>query len=1036
MLQKGWRWLKSYLRRLEIIKKQPVPSIPESQGQKRRLQQLSDTEYESKFLQLLSEIDSGWSRGRVKGFLDGNNINQDGLIEWLQRFGARLLESGEPNHELGQRMVQLGELGYGELGETARSIGMELLTRAETAETNVLNPELEETEADVWFNKGVEQYEMGDFENAIISLDKALKIKPDYHEAWLNKGIALFDLGQFSEAIASYDKALVIKPDLHEAWLNRGIALSDLGKFSEAIASLDKALEIKPDDHQAWRNRGIALRYLGQFSEAIASLDKALEIKSDFHEAWNNRGYALRYLGQFSEAIASLDKALEIKPDLHEAWLNKGAALRYLGQFSEAIASYDKALEIKSDYHQACYNRGIALGYLGKFSEAIASYDKALEIKPDLHEAWNNRGIALDNLGQFSEAIAFLDKALEIKPDKHEAWLNRGNAAGQLISYSQFLAFPSAIATRNPTLNQRGYEGKLASFQEGLKYCLQDTHPEGWGMLHHAIGRAHYFQGRFVSYPHSFYHKAIHQYNEALKTLTDTDYPELHLEVLQDLIRVQLVLGETAKADELQRRGTDVLRRLLEKCETTAKKQKLALKFAGFQQLTVDLAVQSGNLCNALLLAEQGKNACLSWLLAGYDDEILSPSYSQMQQLLNPSTAIIYWHLSPYALHTFILTHNAPPCIAINSDTAVERLYEFEKWVLEWNKQYSGDNKGQISDSSEEKKTEKWWSNLQERLRQLRRILNISTIISSIPSKNIQNLILIPHRDLHRFPVHALFNSPFTNEEEFKGVRKNFTITYLPSAQTGIKLLANQQQINYGENARLISIEHPTNALPNLEFAEIESEAICRIFPNHKRISSNDATKEAFKTNLPQKEYNIFHFTGHANHNYHNPKDSYLALADEDKLTLADIYGFDLTQYQLVSLAACETGITANNTITTEYVGLASCFTACGVAQVISTLWTVESAASALLMIQFYERLQAGTSEVVALVEATQWLRNVTNAQLRAWYEAELAKVSSDKPALKRFLSRRLNKLSATQPDKQPYKHPYYWSAFTITGNF
>lgn len=161
-----------------------------------------------------------------------------------------------------------------------------------------------------------------------------------------------------------------------------------------------------------------------------------------------------------------------------------------------------------------------------------------------------------------------------------------------------------------------------------------------------------------------------------------------------------------------------------------------------------------------------------------------------------------------------------------------------------------------------------------------------------------------------------------------------------------------------------------------------------------------------------------------------------MALASEDKLTLADIYGSDLTNYRLVNLAACETGITGNNTITTEYVGLASCFTACGATHVISTLWTVESAASALLMIQFYERLQAGKSLSVALFEATQWLRNVTNAQLRAWYEAELAKVSSDKPALKGFLSRRLNKLNTRQPDKQPYKHPYYWSAFTITGNF
>ena len=60
-------------------------------------------------------------------------------------------------------------------------------------------------------------------------------------------GNALYDLGRYEEAIVSYDKALEIKPDLHEAWYNRGIALGNLGRLEEAIASYDKALEFKPD---------------------------------------------------------------------------------------------------------------------------------------------------------------------------------------------------------------------------------------------------------------------------------------------------------------------------------------------------------------------------------------------------------------------------------------------------------------------------------------------------------------------------------------------------------------------------------------------------------------------------------------------------------------------------------------------------------------------------------------------------------------------------------------------------------------------
>jgi Flp pilus assembly protein TadD len=62
-----------------------------------------------------------------------------------------------------------------------------------------------------------------------------------------NRGAALVDLGQFEEAIASYDKALQIKPDYHEAWSNRGVALMNLGQFEQAIASYDKALQFKPD---------------------------------------------------------------------------------------------------------------------------------------------------------------------------------------------------------------------------------------------------------------------------------------------------------------------------------------------------------------------------------------------------------------------------------------------------------------------------------------------------------------------------------------------------------------------------------------------------------------------------------------------------------------------------------------------------------------------------------------------------------------------------------------------------------------------
>ena len=80
-------------------------------------------------------------------------------------------------------------------------------------------------EAERWFNLGDEKFMQGDLLSAIDSYDKAIQIKPDFHQAWHNRGSALGNLGRHEEAIASYDKAIQIKPDDHEAWNNRGFAL-------------------------------------------------------------------------------------------------------------------------------------------------------------------------------------------------------------------------------------------------------------------------------------------------------------------------------------------------------------------------------------------------------------------------------------------------------------------------------------------------------------------------------------------------------------------------------------------------------------------------------------------------------------------------------------------------------------------------------------------------------------------------------------------------------------------------------------------
>ena len=139
--------------------------------------------------------------------------------------------------------------------------------------------------------------------NHIFSIIKQQNTEPvtqkKSSEDLINEGNKLFNLQKYTEAIASYDKAIAIKPNFHEAWYNRGFALAKLQKYEEAIVSCDKAVAIKPDYHDAWHGRGFALEKLQKYEEAIASYDKATLVKNsqEIITVFIRDGYSVDILG-------------------------------------------------------------------------------------------------------------------------------------------------------------------------------------------------------------------------------------------------------------------------------------------------------------------------------------------------------------------------------------------------------------------------------------------------------------------------------------------------------------------------------------------------------------------------------------------------------------------------------------------------------------------------------------------------------------------------------------------------------------------
>lgn len=378
LIKRLWRWLKNLFRganlppasRSQRRGKGAAPSPPP----------LTDTDYEFLLSQLLDGIAHGWHEGRILKFFDrlGDRGKAKLWVDWLERFGDKVLASEAPNLELAARLIRFGELSQSfspvqPIGQAAYQLGRQLyakqsvnavweyegedtaLTVAPAAESFDLSPaetELslpeegvtlltpEELLAQLEQDSGLaaqlaEQLGLaGNDPQALVEElvrqfqaehgELAAQPEPETVEDWFDRGLQQANLGDLAGAIASWDRALALNPNLAQAWHNRGSALGNLGENEAAIASFDRALALNADDLQAWNGKGNACYNLQQWEAAIACWDRTLQLQSDFAQAWYNRGSALEKLNRTEEAIASYQKALAIAPDLDLATAKLG----------------------------------------------------------------------------------------------------------------------------------------------------------------------------------------------------------------------------------------------------------------------------------------------------------------------------------------------------------------------------------------------------------------------------------------------------------------------------------------------------------------------------------------------------------------------------------------------------------------------------------------------------------------------------------------------------------------------------------------
>jgi len=205
---------------------------------------------------------------------------------------------------------------------------------------------------------------------------------PDHFNALHLLGVALAQLGNRPAAIISIEKALTIRPNDAVANTNMALVLRDSQRPAEALVYFDRTLRLDPSDVVALNTRGTVLMDLQRPIEALASFEAVLAIAPDHPDALNNKGAVLLKLKRPNDALETYDRALGQHPSHLSMLVNRGLALWDLGRPKDALASYDRALRIDPDYFDALCNRARMLRELHRLDAAIATIDRILHLQP------------------------------------------------------------------------------------------------------------------------------------------------------------------------------------------------------------------------------------------------------------------------------------------------------------------------------------------------------------------------------------------------------------------------------------------------------------------------------------------------------------------------------------------------------------------------------------------------------------------------------------------------------------------------------
>jgi CHAT domain-containing protein/tetratricopeptide (TPR) repeat protein len=921
------------------------------------LQELQDPESRRRALALYRRALPLWQEvGDVDE--EGQTLNRIGLVlaflgeeeeaaAWYRRALERFGEVGL-QHRQAETLINLGDLRQSRKPREA----LDFYLRALEIWRQLDQPGWT---AAVLLRLGRIHCRLGDEVGALAAFDQALELArgPGARTRILNSlGVCQRQLGDAEGALASYRQALVLAREAGDEELeaaalsNLGVVHRRRGEFRQALDAYHQALEINRRHGQlkevadVRRNLGTAHVGLGQLEEARVLFREALEgyqAREELLDAFQlqrSLAWVEVALGDTPRGLEILNQALANAARLPEAEIQRAEILQAIGyayfaagEPERGVAPLEEALGLVEGQNRPALAANL-LGHLGSVRHRLGQLDRAA--------AELGRAIELARrIGYRTTEAAALAQLARVERDRGdlEGARKRFEDALRIVEEQRLGAPTPELRATFLAQRRRSYEAYV-----DLLLRLDHRHPgRGHGaQAFHASELAH-ARGLL---------DLLHERGQEIERGIDPALLEREREVAARLSYLQTVLAELSR-EEPGGAERESLERRLRRAEAERRELELRIRL------------------------EHPRYADLR-----YPEPL---PLGEVRRLLDRDTALLEYTVGEEGTSLFAVTAEGAGSfrLGIADHEIADRVQELRRSIAAGGRRRLGSYRRAADE-------------LYRRL--------VAPAAEQLAGKS--RLLIVPDRALHYLPFETLLTAPAAGAPlaELPYLLRRWSVAYAPSASVLGTLAPPSAPARAPEAASFVAFADPIypgstgadapragvargaggdrSELPRLRASGAEVRRIADLYPETAvaLFLRAEATEEKVKRSPLLASARRLHFAVHGQVDERSPALSRLVLgrdpasAEDGYLQVYEIFNLELAA-ELVVLSACDTGL--GREITGEgLIGLTRAFLYAGAPRVVVSLWSVDDASTADLMVAFYRGLERDGGTVEALRRA------------------------------------------------------------------